>query len=523
MKSLSPSGNASHVATVERNCHVHSPRDVHACVLEGSLSLSGLMFRSCSHERTRLVSLVRLSAQLMSTVTILWSEQLHMFLNGRLRTTPYRVAVKQHPLVTIPQVPLNTQYIIDGVVMAVTDRGDRCGRETFLTVCNHLKSCWGRWLQVVQYVSENAASVGLHLHQHRRYTYGVMAALQDVLLAWYVVDAIIKGGVCQTAVPVASSLLLEELPQLLPAHIPTLCSTTMNASSTIVTAAMLEYRGRFEDLVASWYHQPVATAMRDVLRRCEEVVRRHALAHSDELEHPLSSSALATHPADIKEAPVSPGDMLSIIRSALAGTLHADAVGVVSNEKPTSHASVAKLSGRALVDVFVQQAFERTRTPLSCKHCGVLFPSETALSGHFPTHYATKEQRDTDTAVRLRFPSVDDALHHCPFSSPNAGSAAAQPLKFFCKTTEAHRPFFSATVATRKVDLGIAANDGTTGSGKRPRGTDGVVVTDVAAVYRCAVCGEDIRPMQDVFSRDWVLPRCVKVPNGVVHLGCQAA
>jgi hypothetical protein len=454
-----------------------------------------------------------------SFMSVAWSEQLHVFINGRLRTTPYRLAVKQQPLVIIPQVPLNTQFLLDGIAMAIHDRGDLFGRETFLAVTNHLKSTSGRWMQVAQYVTENCGgSSVVHVsQQHRRFTYGAMAALQDLLLAWYVVDVVLKHV---DAKSVAFSLLAEELPHLITTHMPLLCATTVSTSaSTYIVAAVREYRGRFEDLMATWYMDPTIhrAGIRDVLRRSEEVLKR-VLTRPAAVAVSVGPDGRAAQAAN--SSVVIGNDLLSLIRSALAGTLSMPTVS-----KPATKSQVPKLSGKALVDVYIQQAFERSRGQLSCKQCGALFPSETSLAAHFPTHFATYEQRDTDTAVRLRFPSADDVLQHCPVWSANAGAAVNVPVKFFCKTTEAHKPFFSATVAVRK---GKANGDGEGGApgggGKRPRGTEGVVVTDVAAEYRCSVCGEGIRPMQDVYSRDWVLPNATKLSNGaVVHLGCRDA
>lgn len=474
-----------------------------------------------------------------------WSEQLHQFLNGRLRTTSYKVAVKQHPLVLIPQVPLHTQHIVDGIALAIVDRGDRCGRETFLTICNHLKSCWGRWLQVMQYVTENAGNSISHedndAHQQRRFTYGAMAALQDVLLAWYVVDAVLKlplhtqaksTGKHALPPPVVCSLLLEELATLLPHHMPLFCMTTLSTKSPVIVAALLEYWHRFEDMITSWYLPTMHDTLQagsGALRRCEEVVKRHLLTAQNRVTDAahsapglLASMSTTTSQGIVRGSART--DLMSIIRNALAGgstQKHHDGPSNAAAASTTS--SAGRPTGKALVDIFIQQAFERSRTALSCKQCGALFPSEGGLMSHYATHFSTKEQRDTDTAVRLRFPSVEDALQHCPFTSRHAGGASDQAVKFFCKTTEAHRPFFLPTVAVRKPELGDDGERGSASSAKRPRGTEGVVITDIATMYHCVVCREMIRPMQDVFSRDWVLPHCVQVGSGVAHEGCRVA
>ena len=72
-----------------------------------------------------------------------WIRSLQAFFDARLRTTPYRVASASAPLVASPALPLNTQYIIDGVALAIIDN-PALAAESFAAVTNHVRACSGR-------------------------------------------------------------------------------------------------------------------------------------------------------------------------------------------------------------------------------------------------------------------------------------------------------------------------------------------------------------------------------------------
>lgn len=464
-----------------------------------------------------------------------WGRDLQLFLEGRLQTVPYRVASRSNPLVELPNLPMNTQYLIDGVVAAIADHGVRFAGESLRIVVSHLGQAWGRWDDVRRRLEEVHAATQ-HMSEHRRATqfrYAAHAAMQDVLLSWYVVDAVLKSRSSghELAQDELVRPLLQQLPSLCSRHMPVFCAQSISSGSPYIAGAVEDYRLLFLQVLQSWtLPQPYGLPL-DCQQRCSDFMAQRLRTIADDV---------AQRHRNHRGAALSE-DLVALLQSAYkteggaaAGPAHHSSFPqrtfpvpggrgrghFRSRQEQAQHYWNRQKRGKDLVNFFIDQAFTFANGRFYCIHCGAPFSNMELQQAHHRSHFLMHEQRDKDPAVRMRFPSADEFAQHVPVDWRARDATPACLPKLFCRTTEAYRPNFVPKVP---VLVQADATGKLSGSqGQRSRGVVGVVVPDISAAYRCARCREPIQPIQDPLSKEWVLEGCVDVPGGVgiCHKGC---
>lgn len=413
-----------------------------------------------------------------------WRTSLQRFIEARLRVMPYRVARQRG--ISIPSLPLNVQFIIDGVLLAIEDHPDR-QRDSADAIIDHLRHCYKRLSQLCTDLeaalpSGSAASKKLWTEFPVQVHYCVSAALMDVYLAWCLVDAALKQHKSLSATVQA----------VLPIHVATLMPvfTRTTSSHPVIAVALREYRPLFFDLMASWSVSD-GWISQDCLHRCEAYLRHKFLT-----ERSRRSNDSTPHLPNIAK---------------IMGLLNP-----LKGEANSSHATI-KVVGREELEnasraLFFDARFVKAKlSGLSCSQCGATFAAKDALEVHFRNHLLVKGLTG-NPSMRLRFASINDFIHHRPTELSEKATA-----KNFVTVLEA---FAQPTAGSS------GSHHDPTHHNKRSRAMEGIVVQlEKGTLYRCGRCQESITPVMDSITGEWVLRDCVQsIVNGqteTFHTKCQ--
>ncbi|GET90482.1 hypothetical protein, conserved [Leishmania tarentolae] len=389
-----------------------------------------------------------------------WCISLQFFLSSRLRTPSYAVASRQQPFIRVPPMIPRTQFLLDGIVWAVNDHPGWV-ESAWLTVQNHIKDTATRFAEVSDELARATAAAGSASSSNstttnaissmiaprgsaldRGRTYHAHAAVQDVYLAFCVMDALVKG-VRSDAAGKLHEIIGKELPQLVAYYVPVFAPAT----SYWVANAVDEYRHLFHALLDSWIVQ--STFSGDVHRRLQEYLQ-HRLQHTREAEEEeqkqlqqdavgsstekLNGGRSGTNGADPWGASVqriidSTARVSSEVMATASTTNQAGSRGM---EKGGQQASVASTKNAALrsfergvrtpdtvertLRSFLNSIFPPRNTPAArhrCPHCGAPFRDDKSKSTHYRCHfYARNFLKPEEKMVRLMYPSAIDFAEH---------------------------------------------------------------------------------------------------------------
>ncbi|KAG5474137.1 hypothetical protein CUR178_04248 [Leishmania enriettii] len=389
-----------------------------------------------------------------------WCISLQFFLASRLRTPSYAVASRQHPFIQVPPMIPRTQFLLDGIVWAVNDHPGWVD-SAWLTVQNHIKDTSTRFRELsdelarataaaataassssaaTNAISSMIAPRGSALDRAR--TYQAHAAVQDVYVAFCVMDALVKG-VSADAAGKLHDAVGKELPQLVAYYVPLFAPAT----SYWVATAVDEYRHLFLALLDSWITQ--STFSSDVHRRLQEYLQ-HRLQRTREAEaveqqllqqdSSRNSAAKANgSTAGANSADVWGVSVQHIIDNAarVSATVMATAptANITGSEvrgsggQPASAASMKNAALRSFergvrtpdtvertLRSFLNSIFPPRSTAAArhrCPHCGAPFQDDTSKSTHYRCHfYARNFLKPEEKLVRLMYPSAADFAEH---------------------------------------------------------------------------------------------------------------
>lgn len=379
-----------------------------------------------------------------------WTNQLELLMGVRLRTAPYRVAVKSTPGISVPNMPLHSMYVIDGIVVAIGDKGSEYGRESFLALRNNLRKCWDGWERLCVELSEahSLANEGKHrapaaadngnsapvVSFNPMHCYLAMAALQDLWCAWCVVDGVLKhhhpfapreeDSLEYPVVEELGLLIERELPQFTSLFMPMFHAPSVLSPSPYVQDAMDCLRALFFDLINSWL---IGVVRPETIVRIEEDIRYQS--------HQIVDDELRTSGGAVKRAYPLESDAVNLSPS----------IGN-QNSKQKSH-------GARIVSEFIGDLFSKQRTAYACPQCGLPLPSAALRDAHVVTHFTA--QRKVDPAARLRHVSVEEFATHVsglPMVSALEEFAASDYFpSFFCRNSESASSRNANSVRIRKL------------------------------------------------------------------------
>ncbi|CBZ35927.1 hypothetical protein, conserved [Leishmania donovani] len=389
-----------------------------------------------------------------------WCISLQFFLASRLRTPSYAVASRQHPFIRVPPMIPRTQFLLDGIVWAVNDHPSWV-ESAWLTIQNHIKDTATRFAEVsdeltrataaaasaasssgtiTNAISSMIAPRGSALDRGR--TYQAHAAVQDVYLAFCVMDALVKGVRADVAGKL-HEVIGKELPQLVAYYVPVFAPAT----SYWVANAVDEYRHLFHALLDSWIMQ--STFNSDVHRRLQEYLQ-HRLQHTREAEEDeqkqLQQDAAGSSAAKVnggRSGVNSPDVWGTSVQHIIDSTARVSAevmaaapttnlVGSGVRENGGQPAAVASAKNAALrsfergvrspdtvertLRSFLNSIFPPRNTPAAryrCPHCGAPLRDDKSKNAHYRCHfYARNFLKPEEKLVRLMYPSAADFAEH---------------------------------------------------------------------------------------------------------------
>ncbi len=466
-----------------------------------------------------------------------WARTLHLFLNCRLRASRH-VANGSGSISGggIPSMPANTQFLIDGIAMAVDDHATSA-LVGWGAIGDHLRACAGRYARLRSQLLD--VQHGAQRYGRDTIQWAAHATVQDLYLAWCVVDGVAKT----TRLAEVRHAAEAEWPRLVALHMsllwhgagaapgPALSGDGDSSSSrpnlhvhvvTMLDSAVAQFRPLFLDLLRSW----AVTAGRgaalrpDTRRRMEDHVRQALLVAAESAQQRTG------------------GALLSADR---AGNLHGTAVAqLLQSHTGAGPATAGSPHGGGgyrgrfggtparLLDLTVMQLSDANRQPFGCRHCGAHFKSSEACSQHYRLHFLARGL--ADPMLRLRPCSRGDFLaHHVPGLPDGSFVKTVAPLGQAYGMTDAAvvvRPVTTALVGVGGGAASGAALGGAwqerAGVRKRPRG-GAWLVDDPGQPVPCAMCGLAFQTQMDGASGEWMLVDAVDGPGGIAgvcHSGC---
>ena len=408
-----------------------------------------------------------------------WIRSLQLFLDCRLRSS------RQCGDAQFPLMPMNTQYLVDGIVLAINDHPELAA-SSWSAVLGHLRDCHGRYERLKAQLNE--ANVARR-HGLGRIRYACVATVQDLYLAWCMIDGLVKN----TTIDAIRQSVDLEMPRLVASNLSLLWSASADAPPMLL-AAVAEFRGLFLDLVRSW---PLLRSIRpDTIRRCEEHVKQ-ALRVASQLAESTASARSDKHGANV-------------VAKFIARQQQ--------QARETSGSGGSSSKSAKLLDSVVMQLNDCVRNPFACKHCGAYFTSADACSKHYRVHFFARAQMtrgDADPMVRLRPCTKDEFVGHAVMPSTDGSF-----VRTVAPSSDAYRG--DSVVVVRKVvaptSVGLSQSGG---PNLRKRQRTGVyVLEDPSVVVPCVVCRQAIQCRLDATTGEWILLDTAEVPAGVCHAGC---
>lgn len=362
---------------------------------------------------------------------------LQFFLSSRLRTQPFAAASRAYPMISVPMMVPNTQYLLDGIVWSLNDH-PTWAVDAWLYVLNYLRDAAERFDETVMQLdtaiavrqrprdSRNAPppSEG-NAKIEREQTYMAHAAVQDVYVAFCVVDAMLKG--C-TAAPTdvarargAQALsplrvaMEKELPRLVSDYFPIFAA--FSADNTYVADALEEYRLLFLGLLESW---AVMRALEPhTIRRLEEHIRYKLKNTREGGGDAVDADTNNEDGRGGASTRAGAGTSLAVQQSLeilLRGTLKTPGTahqrGSAGRLKTPRSAEMAERNIKSFLgSIFPSRRVMGVR--VRCPHCGAPFKDEKAKDAHYRYHFHNHNvMRGEDRVVRLSYPSPDDFVVH---------------------------------------------------------------------------------------------------------------
>lgn len=323
-----------------------------------------------------------------------WSVGLQFFLSSRLRTPSFQVASATHPLIRVPALLPHTQHLLDGIVWSLNDHPE-WSEDVWPIVLNHVRDVDDRYqetmkqLAVVKRSEQESASAVTRLYREREYC--AHARLQDVYLAFCVVDAFLKHVVQPDKKLYAS--IIDGLPQLVADRFPVF----LPGHSIWERDAIEEFRFHFLNLLRSW--RTLRTLPVDVHRRLEEHIR-----------HRLKSSGGAGSGGRAVGEAVRDG--LKVLMTNLNGTTTSSQL----SQSQSSIASRTPAEAEGQVRSFLSSIFPPRRSAAArvrCGHCGAPLKDEAARNEHYRYHFhAHNFLSSASKVVRLLYPTPSDFVAH---------------------------------------------------------------------------------------------------------------
>jgi hypothetical protein len=410
-----------------------------------------------------------------------WIRALSLLLNCRLRSSRHVAGGG----LRAPAMPANTQFIIDGLVLAIDDH-PVAATASWKALADHLRECSGRYERLRMQL-QDAASLR---YGRDKIQWAVYATVQDLYLAWCAIDGAVKSSRLAELRQCAEL----EWPRLVASHMSLLWHPSQPSAGdglALMDAAAEQFRRLFLDLVRSWL---VLRILRpDTLRRVEEHVKQ-ALRVVSEAADPHASH-----------------------REGAAAQLIRRQLQPLSSVAGGGNANTA---GPKLLDITALQLTESNRQPFACRHCGACFKSAEACSRHYRAHFYARAQL-TDPMVRLRHCSREAFLAHHVSGVPDGSFVpTVAPLKD-AYSVKGDAAVVVRTASTSGNGMSTAALQ-PSGLRKRPR--NGVwLVDDPSVAVLCSVCSQPILCRLDAASGEWALVDAVDSPGGgvgVSHKGC---
>ncbi|KPA80576.1 hypothetical protein ABB37_04776 [Leptomonas pyrrhocoris] len=402
-----------------------------------------------------------------------WCITLQSFLSSRLRTPSYSVASRQQPFISVPPMIPRTQFLLDGVVWAVND----CPNwvlDAWLTVQNCIKDTGKRLAELSEELRRTVASSstspggpsssaagtaaaggaassrtvmvaprGSALDRER--TYRAHAAVQDVYIAFCVLDALVKN-VCAEAASKLHAAVDVELPHLVADCVPIF----LPATSYWIENAVEEYRHLFHALLDSWLvlkafnsdvHRRLQEYVQDRLQRTREVEEKaeqegsefaDGAADNGGVDGTNSITGAAAQRSGAGNNSSTANVWQQSVQHIIESTARVSAAVVAAG--PASTTTKADTAGKSAalskfergvrtpetvertLKSFLNYVFPPRRTPAArhrCPHCGALFRDDKSKNAHYRCHfYARNYLKQDEKLVRLTYPSAADFAEH---------------------------------------------------------------------------------------------------------------
>lgn len=314
-----------------------------------------------------------------------------------------------------------TQGLIDGILWAINDHPDWV-LDAWLTLQNHLNDTARRYSEINTEMGGLAAQLskgstasttlssaarGTPLDRER--TYRAHAAVQDIYIAFCVVDSLLKN-ICVEGEVALRSAVEAALPRLVAEYMPIFSIP----QSRWCGEAVDEYRYLFLDLLNSWLVLNVLQS--DVHRRIQEYIQ-HRLHRSraEVVEGDTKKQAALWNQGVQAIIEQAAGPSTALPSSSLqSGGGHTGAAKNATLKPPPARTAEAV---EKTVRSFLNSIFPPRRTPASrhrCPHCGALFRDEKSRAAHSRYHfYARNFLKPEDKLVRLMYPTAVEFIDHC--------------------------------------------------------------------------------------------------------------
>lgn len=422
---------------------------------------------------------------------------LQLFLSSRLRTQPFAVASRAHPSLSVPSMVPNTQYLLDGIVWALHDH-PTWAAEAWLCAHNFIRDAAERFEETVAQLDTAVAVRQRQKDPHRaprpatgnssvsscsskvarEQTYVAHAAVQDVYLAFCVMDAMLKGSCAAGAAAGAGPgkhrsafrPLKEEiekaLPHLVSDHFPIFAA--FSPDNAFVADAVEEYRMLFLGLLESWAALRILES--HTVRRLEEHLRyklknlREGIGAGEE-GAPGNEGGRDGVRAGTGASGGGHSTRLAVQQSLevlLRGTLRGTASASPGSAGRPRAPRTAEMAERN-VKSFLASIFPARRpgagagagagvgARIRCAHCGAPFKDEKAKDAHYRYHFHNHNVlREEDKVVRLSYPSQDDFMAHM---------GDVDQSGYYPRTTElleeAYKNGAKGTVKVRRLEDGL--------------------------------------------------------------------
>lgn len=405
-----------------------------------------------------------------------WLINLQAFLENRLTTPAYISASRAYSSISAPFLLQNTQGLLDGFSLSLQDHPSWV-KSAWGVIEGHLKRTYQRVEDVKELLTTTTFSQARNDKESKTYRegkYRALAAVQDLYLAFCVVDATLKsipflspvsvqGEVREAVESVLPSLVCECFPLLAPVSSSSIEGLSVaddgNDRNAPLHEAIEAYRWQFWDLLFAWRGTgscEISSASSSLLansfsegtissaanHRLEDYIR-----HTIKVRHEAEAKTAASFSNRATSSYLSSFESTSNhLHSNINGNLPMNGVG----ENSLANAAAAKLvssfsalpqggsiqsnntgslmtnGGSAaatgeMIDKrirsFMHHIFPSRQRGNAyrhrCGYCGAPFDSDAAKNAHYRCHFHSRNAlRSEEKAVRLLFPSSSEFIEH---------------------------------------------------------------------------------------------------------------